>query len=121
MMSHKRWIIIFAIIIAAMAGVYLLLTHRGAEPRIAVIVSEGETIQTIDLDSAKDEPIVIFDSSGGMNIVRTVDGEIYVEQADCPDGICIKHGPLEKDGTPIVCLPHKLVVRWATDDPEADE
>ncbi len=119
-MSQKRWIIIFAVLIAAMAGIYLLLVHRGGGSRIAVIISEGETLYSIDLDKAKDEPIVIFDSSGGMNIIRTTDGEIFVEQADCPDGICMKHGPLEKGGTPIVCLPHKLVIRWAEDAGEVD-
>ena len=119
-MSQKRWIIIFAVIIAAMTGIYLLLTHRGGEARIAMITSEGETLQVIDLDTAKDEVIEITDSNGGTNAVRIRDGQIFVEQADCPDGICMKHGPLEKGGTPIVCLPHQLVIRWAEDSGEVD-
>lgn len=119
-MSQKRWIIILAVIIAAMAGIYLLLTRHGGEDRAAVITSEGETLRVIDLDTAEDEVIEIADSKGGTNVIRIRDGEIFVEQADCPDGICVKHGPLEKSGTPIVCLPHQLVIRWAEDAGEVD-
>ena len=119
-MSQKKWIIIFAVIIAAMAGIYLLLTHRSGESRIAVITSESETIRTIDLEKAEDEIISVTDSKGGKNTICIRNGEIFVEEADCPDGICVKHGPLEKSGTPIVCLPHELVIRWAETSAEVD-
>ncbi len=37
------------------------------------------------------------------------DGEAYVAEATCPDGICAAHRPISRDGESIVCLPHKAV------------
>lgn len=47
----------------------------------------------------------------GAHINRLVirDGEAYVAEATCPDGICAAHRPVSRDGESIVCLPHKVV------------
>ena len=119
-MSHKKWMLILAALILAMAGIWLFLTHRSGEARVVVISSESKVLRTIDLDTAEDEEFVIFDSKGGKNTVCIGNGEIWIDQADCPDGICVDHGPLKKSGTPIVCLPHQLVIRWASDTTEVD-
>ena len=37
-------------------------------------------------------------------------GEVYMEDADCPDKLCMKQGSISGTGQTIVCLPHKLVV-----------
>ena len=39
-------------------------------------------------------------------------GEIRVTKADCPDQLCVLHGPLAERGGPIVCLPNHLSVQW---------
>ncbi|MBO4288896.1 MAG: NusG domain II-containing protein [Lachnospiraceae bacterium] len=119
-MSQKKWILLFIIMIAAMAGIWFFLTRSTGADRIVTITGEGKTLYTIDLASAKDDEFVITDSKGGRNTVVIQNGEIYVKEADCPDGICVKHGPLQKNGTPIVCLPHQLVIRWASDTSEVD-
>lgn len=119
-MSQKRWILFFTILIVVMAGLYLFLTNRNTENRYVVISSEGKDVLHIDLETASEDPIVVFDSHYGQNILRVVDGEIFVEDADCPDKICVSHGPLTADGTPIICLPHHLVVRWADGNGEVD-
>lgn len=47
---------------------------------------------------------------GGKNIVRIKDGAAYVENADCPDELCVKTGKVSHKGETIVCLPHRVVV-----------
>ena len=119
-MSHKKWILIFSALILAMAGIWLLLVHRGGEARVVTVSGESGILRTIDLASAPDEEFVITDSKGGTNVICIENGEIFIKEADCPDGICVEHGPLKKNGTPIVCLPHQLVIRWADDASEVD-
>ena len=119
-MSQKKWVLFFIILIGAMAGLYLFLTSRNTENRFVVISSEGQVVLHIDLETASEDPIVIFDSHYGQNIIRVRNGEIFVEDADCPDRICVSHGPLTADGTPIICLPHQLVIRWADGNEEVD-
>ena len=48
------------------------------------------------------------------------DGEIYMESAECPDQICVEHGPLRPGGTPIVCLPNRLSIQWIERDAAVD-
>lgn len=47
----------------------------------------------------------------GRNLIRICDGRADIEEADCPEGYCMKQKPLEKSGDLLVCLPHHLIVR----------
>ena len=47
----------------------------------------------------------------GRNLIRIRDGRADMEEADCPEGYCMKQKPLEKSGDLLVCLPHHLIVR----------
>ena len=38
-------------------------------------------------------------------------GAIRVSEADCPDKICVGMGWLTDGAAPIVCLPHRLMIR----------
>ena len=42
--------------------------------------------------------------------VVIADGCAYVSHSDCPDGVCVSHRPISREGETIVCLPHKVVV-----------
>ena len=42
------------------------------------------------------------------------DGVAYVEEANCPDGICAAHKPISREGESIVCLPHRVVITVQT-------
>ena len=81
-MSQKRWILFFTILIVVMAGLYLFLTNRNTENRYVVISSEGKDVLHIDLETASEDPIVVFDSHYGQNILRVVDGEIFVDEKE---------------------------------------
>ena len=50
------------------------------------------------------------------NVLATGGGTIRIESADCPDQICVHTGELKGDGAPIICLPHRLEIRWAKAD-----
>ena len=118
-MSQKKWIILFAVVIAVMAGLWFFLTRADGH-RTVVITSEGKEIRRIDLSAAQDETFEVINSAGARNTVCIEAGVIWVKDADCPDGICVSHGPLKEGGTPIVCLPHRLVIRWADAGGEVD-
>ena len=49
--------------------------------------------------------------NGGENRVWVQEDLVFMDSANCPDQTCVKQGVI-KDGTvPIVCLPHKVIVR----------
>ena len=53
----------------------------------------------------------ITSPDGGWNEITIKDGSICISDADCPDKTCVKTGILRSESLPIVCLPHKLVIR----------
>lgn len=44
------------------------------------------------------------------NHIRVKNETIAVDEADCPDKICVQTGAISKPGEIIACLPHKLII-----------
>jgi hypothetical protein len=47
------------------------------------------------------------------NTVRIVGGEVFLEYANCPDGLCLRHGALRGGRDVIVCLPNSVTVEMS--------
>lgn len=102
--------IIFAVILAAaIAGTVLIFAAPSSQT--VEIISGGEVLYTIDLSHTQDR-IIRVEYDGGYNIIEIEGGKIHVSEADCPDKTCVHMGFL-RGGAPIVCLPNRLVIRYA--------
>lgn len=75
-----------------------------------VVTVDGKTYGTYDLDKDR---VIEIDHHDTM-IIR--DKTVHMQDADCPDKLCIKQGEISKDGQKIVCLPNKIVVEIKSDD-----
>ena len=53
----------------------------------------------------------VVDKPKGSNILCIKEGYVYMEYADCPDQICVKHKAISKNGEMIICLPNEVFVR----------
>ena len=76
------------------------------------IVQDNQVLYTLDLSSEDDRTFRIDYTDGGWNEIRIENGSICVSDADCPDKTCVKTGALRSETIPIVCLPHKLIIRF---------
>lgn len=77
----------------------------------AVIKVDSQIYDTIPLDISnehKEIPLKLPDNNY-VHIVMEKDN-IWVEDASCPDKVCVKTGTITKSGQSIVCLPNKTVV-----------
>ena len=72
------------------------------------VVIDGELKSTLPL--SKDTEIRYETGDGHYNVLVIKDGKTDIIEADCRDGICVKHAPVSAPGETIVCLPHKFVV-----------
>lgn len=111
MIKTRTWVIA----IAALAAVLLLLSlhflGRHREGAVAQIVQDGTVIREIDLSQVKEEfRFVLPSPHGGSNTVLVQPGRICIEEADCPDQICVMQGWLSDQAMPLVCLPHGLII-----------
>ena len=69
------------------------------------------------------EPVELYVDArdGRYNKVVVMNGEVKIEEANCPDRLCVKSGAIRVSGQTIVCLPHRVVVRLTgTGDSQSD-
>lgn len=106
----KIWtIILFSVVLLGLLG-YFALNELGGGT-IAVITVDGVEYDRIDLSKVTESYDIDIDTQYGHNTVHVEPGRISVTEADCPDGICVAQGAIDKGGVPIVCMPHRLVVK----------
>ena len=115
----KDLIFIFSILIVA---VFLLLIQRvygnaQGEADMVKITVDQKLYGTYDLN--KNQTITIQNDSG-INTIQIQNKEVWMEEADCPDGYCKEQGHISHSHQTLVCLPHKLVVE-ISDDSEKSE
>ncbi len=54
----------------------------------------------------------------GRNRLVIRDGEARIEEADCPDKLCVHQGGISHTNESIVCLPHRVSIRIAGESEE---
>jgi hypothetical protein len=87
-------------------GLVILLTqHKGNIVQVRV---DGTIIENLQMtDNLTYE---INGVNGGTNLLIIQDGEAWVEEASCPDGLCKNMGKISQVGQSVICLPNKVVV-----------
>ena len=108
-MKTKTWIALIAAIAAVCLGLSVFLLLPGGDAGYAQISSGGKVVKTVNLRI--DQQFTVTGETGGSNTVTIRDGRIAVTAADCPDHYCMERG-FCSGGTPIVCLPNRLVIRF---------
>ncbi len=103
-------ILIFCGSVAASA---VMLLNKPKTAKVEIL-QDNKLLYTLDLENDAGK-YKIPDANGGYNVVEIYGGEVFISEADCPDQTCVKMGKLDS-GIPIVCLPHKLVVKFAEED-----
>lgn len=113
-MKQKTWILIFAGVCVLCLILWLLPQKTAAS---AAVYQDGALLYTLDL--SEDRTLVVT-GPAGENEITVADGRIRVTRADCPDQVCVAHGPLSDTGGPIVCLPNRLSIQWTQPSQSVD-
>jgi len=110
-------ILIAAVVLAGtvLAAILLLGGKNGSTVTVKV---DGQVIETFPLNT--ETRYEIPGADGGVNILVISGGYAWVEEADCPDGLCRNMGRINRAGQSLVCLPHKVVVEITDDDSSAE-
>lgn len=111
--SKVRYGLIGAVIVLfAISLVLCVWVLRPSKGQLVEVVSDGQVLYTFDLSKKESRYFTVFygDSS---NTICLEDGEIWVASAQCPDRTCVEMGKLHSESLPIVCLPNRLIIRYA--------
>jgi hypothetical protein len=108
MLKRKDLPLIITILAIIAIITLIILVIKTNQPTTTVkITIDGKEYATYPLN--QDQTIQIKNDYGENTIIISK-GSVYMKSATCPDQICVKHSPLPQSTTPIICLPHKLVV-----------
>ena len=118
-MKADRLCLLFLGVVAALCVLCAALIPFFAQPgATADILQNGTLLRTVSLDESVE--FTVPAPNGGSNTVSVRDGSICVSHATCPDQVCVRQGWVNTDMTPIVCLPHGLVIQITGGDRELD-
>ena len=105
----RLWLLLLGVILLLSVAAILVMYFTRQPGAYVRISQDGEVVHKFPLD--EDRTIPYDTVSGGHNVVVIAEGQVSVTEANCPDQICVHHVPLsDAGGTPIVCLPNRLVV-----------
>lgn len=96
--------LVIILLIVGFLTFFIIKSQReyGAIVRITV---DGELVAEYSLFD-KGEYVL----NGGTNILVISEGEAFVREASCPDGLCVNQGKISLSGERIVCLPNRVMV-----------
>ena len=108
-------ILILCLLIVAAIGILYLYVFRNQGNTVKVTL-DGEIYGIYSLSENVTEDIYTGENHQHHNRLVIQNGKAYMETASCPDGICVKHAPIFRDGESIVCLPNRVVITVITSD-----
>jgi hypothetical protein len=108
--QKKRNDLILAVvmILVAAAG-FLWYNLSKEEGGYVAVIQEGESIEQFSLNEEVEYRIELED--GSFNLLKIKNGKVYMQEASCPDQICVNHRPINSVGETIVCLPNEIVLK----------
>ena len=112
-------LLIAGLLAAAGIGLIYLFCFRSTGNTVQVTV-DGKLYGTYSLAEDRTEEIRSGADHGQLNRLVIANGKAYMESATCPDGICVDHAPIFRDGESIVCLPQRVVVTVKTKQSNED-
>ena len=117
-MKKKDLIIIAAALVCALALYLVSQVSMSGEASTIVVTLDGKEVLRRPL--AMENTYDIAQDDGSLNVIAVEDGAVYMKEANCRDGLCIRQGKMKNGAKTIVCLPHKVVVQLTGDAPVSD-
>ncbi len=109
MTLNKKLIIVFVILFVFFLLLAVAVYYVKPQESVVSISVDGDVVREADLSHNES---FLIETEYGINSVLIEDGNIHIEDADCPDKLCVRHGTLNGKYDSIVCLPHKLVIEY---------
>ena len=103
----KNDVIFIAVLLAIIVAVGAFYISFHEEGNMVTVTVDGELFGEYSL--AEDKTVEIK-TDNGTNLLIIEGGKAHIAEASCPDGVCVSHRAINRDGESIICLPNKVVV-----------
>jgi len=108
--KRNDYMVITFVVILGFASLLLLRVPEDISmAKVVNIYSDNRLMESFELTPSTEISYqVTFEDH--VNMIEIRNGEVYISHSDCPDQICVKDGPISKNGEILVCLPHKMLI-----------
>lgn len=109
-------ILIVSMVFAALVCIasFALVSTDGG---LVLVYVDGDLRGEYDLSD--DITLEIEGYMGGSNRLVISDGAAFIDEASCPDKLCVHQGRIRKKGEELVCLPNRVIVKIEGEDDHA--
>ena len=110
-MNKATKLIAAALALVVLGSAAWIAFFRGETDNLRVVIEvDGKVYADYDMDEFGGI-IPISTPNGGENRLWVQEDLVFMDDANCPDQTCVKQGVIRDSTVPIVCLPHKVIVR----------
>ena len=102
---NKRDLILIGILVVVIAAVCLTVMLTKEAGACVIVRLDGKQVATYSLLEDGE-----YSLNGGTNILVIENSKAYLNDANCPDKLCVHQGKISMTGETITCLPNKLTV-----------
>ncbi len=114
--TNKTLIPSVVILMGIFFALAFLLRSFNLQNPVVRIKKGNQIVEEIRMSDVEDYEIVNL----GTNKVRIEHDGVYMENANCPDKLCVHQGRISKTGQSIICLPNKIIVEIVGKKPDVD-
>lgn len=107
--KNVMWVIIFTVVIL-MCIAYMFIFSKKDNAKSADIYFGDELVKHIDDIATDEQQSYELKTEYGYNKICWQSGEIWIEESDCKNQICVNTGKLSSENGSIICAPHKVVI-----------
>ncbi len=107
-MKRNDWMIAGAALFIALIWLFAIQFGKEDGSQVEVYV-DGERTAVYSL--TEDREVLIMGADGGTNLLVIENGAAFIEEASCPDRLCVYQQAVSKTDETIVCLPNKVLLQ----------
>ncbi len=108
-------LVVVALLLALVPLVRAWRPQRNASTRLEIRGTAG--MQSVDVRHDRDLEV---SGPAGVTVVRIHAGQVWIARAPCRNHVCQRMGRVAGAGRSLVCVPNRVVVRFAAFDPGVD-
>lgn len=118
-MVKKNEILLIAGVLLIAVLVFALTKIGGGAKRGIEVTVDGQRQMLLAADAFGQ--VEITGADGARNVIEIVKEGVRMTDANCPDKWCVQKGIVPPGADTIVCLPHRLIVRWTSAPGQPDD
>ena len=119
-LKRRRDVVVIAAALLAALLLYLVSVLMPSSAATTVVVTVGGE-EVLRRPLSVNAEYAVPQQDGDVNVICVENGEVYMKEANCRDGLCLRQSRLRNQAGTIVCLPHEVVVKLAGGAPQTDD